>query len=100
MKDLDKRFKRALEIDPDCLCPVDKVREHRGRSMFEMERLGFTKKDMKWLERKGLAIRGYTYNGQIEYSPDGRTNRNFMDGCKLKWILLLPQQTETKDASI
>lgn len=63
MQRLFEKLKAAIEADPEVIVPKDKLGESEGYNLAYWDVLGLSKTDMKKLERKGLAIRGYTPRG-------------------------------------
>lgn len=67
MKKLFEKVKAAIEADPKVIIPKDKLSETTGYPLSYWDILGLSKTDMKKLERKGLAIRGYVYSDKGGY---------------------------------
>lgn len=74
MSRLVDRVKRALEINKNIAVDISELGTARGFTQNEMAELGLSKVDLKKLERKGLAARGYTKNtwGAGETLPSGK----------------------------
>lgn len=98
MNDLQERLNLALGQDPSIVTTPEEAHTHLGNTTEYLVSIGLEKRDLKKLERHGLAIRARTYNGQQEYTDikDKQgfatglvgVNSNFMEGSKIKWILL------------
>lgn len=56
---LRERFTVAIEKDPGCIISSKELQTHPGRTTAEMLALGFKEADLRKLERKGLALKGY-----------------------------------------
>lgn len=59
IKKLAKKVEAALVQDNTILVPKDKLNETQGFTTEHMIYLGFAKYDLKYMERHGLAKRGY-----------------------------------------
>lgn len=66
---LFNRLKEALHQDNSITCTKEELNMAKGFSTEYLESLGLRKADLKKLERKGLAVRGYTQ------SPKGNRTR-------------------------
>lgn len=95
MKNLDERVQNAIKTNPEIISSWENLDSATGHTTAEMEALGLGKQDLKWLERKGLAVRAYTANGYMHYFEDESgakmQQRRFQGGSRVKWILLAPK---------
>lgn len=79
---------------PDLVTTLDKVFESPGMATSDAEHYGFSKKDLKRLEKLGLAVRARTKNVWIagETLPSGNVvnpGESFRGkGSRLMWILV------------
>lgn len=93
MRKLDERVKNAISMDASIVVSRDSIESAEGRSEEQLGNLGLSRTDLKWLERKGLAVRAYTSNGGIIYmDKEGkmlpRPLRRYLSGRRVRWILL------------
>ncbi len=59
MRTLYQRVEAALKQDPSLVVKYDQVDQYLGFPVPHYNALGLHKSDLKRLERKGLAVRGY-----------------------------------------
>lgn len=77
MKPAVRSLRDAVLLNPQILVPKAEVRKARGVTERALADLGVSRKDLKRLERMGLAIRAYTQNmfppKEDETAPDGKS---------------------------
>lgn len=66
--------KHAVEIDPHIVVPRHLIPQASGATEAYMAELGITRTMLRWLERKGLAVRGYQPRKK-EYVPPNYKSR-------------------------
>jgi hypothetical protein len=80
MSSILERIQDALSACPSLVAAIDQVQNHPGHTLKEFEILGISKKDLIWMERRGLAVRG---------------RRVTKDGPHVNaWVLLAPPKEE------
>lgn len=93
-KALANRVKEAVFRDNTIVCSMDTIQDSPGFSTRHMQFLGLSKSDLKKLEHKGFARRGYSKNMWLpgETTPNGSvvpagcTERG--RGMSVRWILV------------
>jgi hypothetical protein len=75
MSKLQAKVEAALKIDPGIVSGVETVQFHPGRTEEQLAVLGLERKDLKRLEKHGLAVRGYEQT---------------KEGLRVKWLLYVP----------
>lgn len=72
-----ENLKAAVVLNPQIVVPKSEVKTAKGLTEPMLAAFGLTRKDLKRLERKGLAIRAYTQNifppREDEKAPDGKS---------------------------
>ena len=97
MSTLKERFNKALEQDNSTVCERKDLANQSGWGYGYFEYLGMRKSDLKKLERMGLAIRGYKYQGNshkgggpIKKDEEGKLYQDRHPGtANVKWVLLV-----------
>jgi hypothetical protein len=73
---LQERVEAACKADPGIVASIDTIQKHPGRpEEYFQDVLGLSRKDLKKLEKQGLAVRGY--------AP-------IKTGIRVMWILFVP----------
>lgn len=94
MSKLLDRVIAACEINNCIVVDRREARQHPGFALEYFERLGLSKADLKRLESKGLALRGYTKNVWLagEKTPNGKeVPEGYIakgTGHRVRWILI------------
>lgn len=103
MSKLHDKVKAALETDNSIVVSREELGKHPGFTQKYMEELGLSKVDLKKLERKGLAVRGYTKNtwNPGETMPNQRVVEQgaqyFGRGHRPMWVLIANEGLEFKN---
>ncbi len=77
MAKLENKIKEAFNSNPNLFCDKAEIQSHVGTTTEELALYGLERKDLKRMEKIGLALRGYkrVRVGQQEYT-------------ELRWILI------------
>jgi len=81
---LRQRLKEALIVDPTLVVPQEQLQAHPGIVLTRFEYVGLTSSDLKKLEHKGMAMRGYTQN--LFSTSEGF--KVYGSGTQVRWVLL------------
>lgn len=92
--ELREKLNKFAEERPDLVTTIDKIFEHPGLTTSDVEHYGFSKQDLKRLEKLGLAVRARTKNVWVtgETLPSGyivNQGESFRGkGSKAMWLLV------------
>lgn len=95
MSKLKARIETALEKNPHIVVSPSDINNTTGFELSYLEELGIRKSDLKRLERFGLAVRGYTFNGRGLFFNKEKNAwyREFGKGQRVRWFLLCNPET-------